>query len=431
VARSGSPANIPVATRASAADVALPGTNQFEPFVDLGSEPGAIEYYARSAEALGEDLTDIGQLLDYCGYKEKTAFDLLRKDVPAADKEILAVPYFAPKITNVADPKANLGWRKVIRLKVRPGSHGAQKNVATMYLLFNVFLSANELETKSPFIDGSADNNQAILVQNKAPNEKPNTTLYWYVFGTVNDVEKSGKRIPALNASFDARDPADPKPVKPYFVPGACVQCHNGEKAKVNYVDTDHLYDRVQPKEDFERMRPLPLGVLLDGGKVKADNGESDTTPTYETAFDHVRTLNKEILAQNQGADDSDNFAVRAAANWVKRHENSSRYLPPIERPMPGRVKTWSAANDNDRALLPLLNRYCFRCHSAVKYNVLDKDAVLRLAKAGGDRGINARLTILPSALNYRLRIMPQDQTLDKATIDRLTTLVDKMVKEP
>lgn len=278
---------------ASAADVAHPGSSQFEPFVELGSEQNAKDYYARSDEELGAALTNIGELLTFCGYADKTAFDLLRKDVPADDKEILAVPYFAPKIINVAEPNPKLGWRKVIRLKVRPDSAGAKKGVTTMYLLFNVFLSVEELKHKSPFIDGSAENNQALLVRDK--------TLYWYVFGTVNDTDKVGPRILALNASFDGRDPSGGGQVKPYYVPNACVQCHNGEKAKVNYIDTDHLYDRVQPHEDFEQMRPLPPGVLLDGGKVTADGGSSDTTPRYEAAFAHVRTLNQEYPRAEPG----------------------------------------------------------------------------------------------------------------------------------
>lgn len=94
-------------------------------------------------------------------------------------------------------------------------------------------------------------------------------------------------------------------------------------------------------------------------------------------------------------------------------------------------AKTWKMENENDKQLLPLLNRYCFRCHSAVKYNVFDKTAVLRLAKLEGPRGIKARLTIKPGAQNYKELIMPQDRELDAATISRISTLIDNMIKEP
>ena len=58
----------------------------------------------------------------------------------------------------------------------------------------------------------------------------------------------------------------------------------------------------------------------------------------------------------------------------------------------------WNANASPDKELLPLLNQYCFRCHSSVDYHVSQKKAV-----------IQQQGTIL-SFIDYG--IMPQDRDL-------------------
>jgi len=46
----------------------------------------------------------------------------------------------------------------------------------------------------------------------------------------------------------------------------------------------------------------------------------------------------------------------------------------------------WTKANPIDAQVLPLLNRYCFRCHSSLRYDVFDKDAVISKKGAMANR---------------------------------------------
>jgi len=67
----------------------------------------------------------------------------------------------------------------------------------------------------------------------------------------------------------------------------------------------------------------------------------------------------------------------RGAGSWLNStiHPNpdSSRHVPPYERGFG--ANPWNAASDQDRTLVYYLNRYCYRCHSSIKYSVFERDA--------------------------------------------------------
>jgi hypothetical protein len=159
------------------------------------------------------------------------------------------------------------------------------------------------------------------------------------------------------------------------------VQCHGGIQAqgKCNLLDTDHWFDRVFPdygvaddlykQEDFVALAQSPFPVLYDGGKDPA-------VVPFKTAFETIRQLNAEIKSQNERAGGSSalNFQLRAAEKWLQLHQTSVEHMPPYRRGFGD--QTWDPNKDTHRKLLYFFNRYCYRCHSSVKFNVFDRQAV-------------------------------------------------------
>ncbi len=76
----------------------------------------------------------------------------------------------------------------------------------------------------------------------------------------------------------------------------------------------------------------------------------------------------------------------------------------------------WKADASPDKDLLPLLNQYCFRCHSSVNYHVFDRKAVVgRKSSIVGRVGATGTLR------------MPQDRTLDDATKNKIIQLANQL----
>jgi len=73
---------------------------------------------------------------------------------------------------------------------------------------------------------------------------------------------------------------------------------------------------------------------------------------------------------------------------------------------VPGRPNVWKPEIPQDAKLLPLLNRYCFRCHSSINFHVFEKEAVCD------------RRSDMVSYVD--LAIMPQDRKLSRAVIEDL-----------
>jgi hypothetical protein len=439
-----------------AGDAFVRGTLQ----VARGNEQSARKYYRDiAAPQMQFETTEtienssIRDLLAYFGYPDVDVRDLhqLSSDqlmALGADGDILATAFFAPKISRVETPPPAIpsafGWRKLVRFKAKAGSVADANGMELLYFLQNVF---EKSPTSNPL---DADRNVSLFNQaiatrkvGSGPYSQSKRALYFFAYGPLVKCDQAGTpatceggNVPikvggqfqadgaigfSLNATFDARNPETEAAGKDFFyVPRSCEDCHGKSTAngKVNYLDTDHWFDRVNPsfgladgkfgKEDFTALRQLEAlspprhGILYDGGPDL-------TTPQFKAAFEVIRRLNVEIKAQNlDAAVNPDiaaaaNFPLRAVTKWLELHDpaaaDAARHVPPSQRgfgPQP-----WDPTNERDRTLLYYLDRYCYRCHSSIKYHVFERQEVL---KRKGD--IEARLTELQDATVW----MPQDR---------------------
>ncbi len=347
--------------------------------------------------------------------------DLFRQafaTIPPRAGDILASRFFAPKITNVNDPPETrgLGWRKLVRLRSRPGSSAAKHQIDSAIILFNFFTAPGV----KPF-GASADsvNTQVILTTTASAiiNDSDKDSIYWLDYSPIG---KGGKLSLQLDASFDARDfqpnvapGGGTSGVQPYYVPDGCIGCHGGENPNrplVNYLDTDHWFDRLD--NDFARVRAEGTPVLFDAGSDDA------TTPDFGKALDVIRQFNEEA-ERHASVAAPQSFHRAAAQTWLRIHETSNNHLPPIARAVQSSV-TWSAQIPGDSETLGLLNRYCFRCHGSIKFNVFDKASVqARLTP------IRSRLQPLPEQLRADPGFqMPPDRKMDAADLNRLLELL-------
>ena len=406
------------------ADDKTPFGQRFKILVSPGTPADALAYYKNVVtKDTGFPTTpppSLDDLLRYFGYSlkaedlESKDSDLIMKDFPG--EEVLVVRFFAPKITDVSgQSKQGFGWRKLVRLKALDASEAVKHELKSMYLLFNVF--SKDLTNPFKKADGGANhsvNNQVILVPK--PGAKLPQTAYWMTFGGF-DVPKPaerGKLITYLDATFDAADPNLTQGTSRYYVPIACAVCHGGRKPPLlNFLDTDHWLDRIHD-DDFDAV-----------GKKQAvlfDAGTNDTTkPEFKKAFGVFRKLNGEILEQNKAADPAGKtFQFLAATGWVDGHKTSADHLTLFERSITATGSSkWSAADPVDKKLLPLLNRYCYRCHSSVKYHIYDKSAVLDLSVE-----MIRRIKITPYDPKES---MPQDRKLSPSVKDELLDLLCKV----
>ena len=399
--------------------------------VDPGDPDAAIAYY-------GETLTEFGlnpknlsatqlvntmrlwKVMEYLGYPNLDLKDV--EDLPSAELmkrfpgDVLSSAFFAPKITDVSVTPISPGWRKLVRFKAK--GEALKKGISTGYLLFNKFQPDYD---KSPFGEGSnqSENTQLILVRADGSTLLKHP-LYFLVFSQLTG---GGRLITFLTATFDARAPNIVSKNR-YYVPNACAECHGGltgeipkpdyAKLRLNYLDTDHWFDRLE--DDFAFLKEhtcgtkKPCAVLYDGR-----NGESE----FEQAFDVVRQLNREIEAQNKSVPPAppQSFQLRAVRKWLELHETDSGHKDVFVRALPpaNSADPWKADNPIDKELLPLLNRYCYRCHSSLKYNIFDRPAVVR------------RRDEILKYMNLAIddpKKMPQDRNLegsaDKQTILKL-----------
>src|SRR5206468_3295476 len=94
-------------------------------------------------------------------------------------------------------------------------------------------------------------NNQVMLI--RGTGGKLTQAAYFMTFGAFNATlaQEQGKLITYLDATFDAADPKLPSGVNRYYVPIACAVCHGGRRPKLNYLDTDHWFDRIR-NDDFD-----------------------------------------------------------------------------------------------------------------------------------------------------------------------------------
>ena len=404
--------------------------------VNPGSEAQALDYYKKIRAALVDfpkpTLTDsyIADMLAFYGFPALLAEDLealapailmdfkrLAEGVsnkPDFEKayrgrrlqpgEILATRFFAPKIVNVRDPQTagvpngGFGWRKVLRFRARQDSKARAVGLDSFYLLFN-------FTTNQPkFPEGiHAGQIQALLVPTYPTGGKHND-IYFLVYQGLGTATPGQVGL-FLRATFDL---AGVVPEDKYYVPTSCGQCHGTEVenqpgGKVNYLDTDHWIDRTG--DDFQLVQAAD--VLVDG---------------VPQAYDTFRLLNREIEQQNAAVitkPTDAKFALLAVRKWLELHKetapDANRHVPALRRGFAENAgdPVWTAGGDPDEKLLPLLNQYCFRCHSSVRYHVFQKAAVIK-RKASIVARVNSGN-------------MPQDRQLDGATKTKLLDLLKKL----
>jgi hypothetical protein len=307
------------------------------------------------------------------------------------DGDILATRFFAPKIVNINAATPIPGWRKLVRLRVRPDSRAARVGIQSVVILFNFFAPVGV----QPFV-GHSVNTQVMLL---AP--VLNDRLYWM------DFDPGGKLTLALNASFDAADLPNGG-TRDYFVPDGCNDCHgspgNLRPPMVNYLDTDHWFDRLE--NDFSSLKTADTALVFDA------RTNDPSQPSFGPALDVIRRFNEEALAQNSAVR-PDSFEAQAARTWLKLHSESNDHFPPVSRGFSsnaGPVWQFSEADGLNR-----LNRYCFRCHGSVRFSIFDRPRVVENA------GI-MRQRVNPSKQQAKVPgfKMPPDRVLEDAEIHAL-----------
>ncbi len=397
--------------------------------VATGSEDEARKYYRDvvatqmkfEAPATIES-SSIKTLLVYFGYPNIDARDLhgLSSEqlmAKASGTDILATYFFAPKISKVETPApptpAAFGWRKLVRFKARPGSSADANGMEALHFLQNIF---EKSPTALPLPDRNVSLfNQAIAIRKAGtgPYSFAKRALYFFAYdplvkcnnGSGGATDCDGNNVPLtvggqfqdagalgfkLRASFDARNPETEAPGKDFFyVARSCEDCHGKSisNGKLNYLDTDHWFDRVKPDYGLADAKFSLEDFTALGQPVLPDGGVDTTTPQFKKAFDVIRALNTEIRAQNVDAAASadisapPNFPIRAVSKWLELHDpgaaNSTRHVPPYQRGFG--TQPWNPDSNQDRTLVYYLNRYCYRCHSSIKYNVLERQAVLNI----------------------------------------------------
>jgi hypothetical protein len=207
-------------------------------------------------------------------------------------------------------------------------------------------------------------------------------------------------------------------------VPASCAQCHGHDQrsgnlsprpadgifraARLNYLDTDQWHDARD--FDFRELKATPNAVVFDGGTDTA-------APAFRAAMDVLRKLNRGVQAQNAGIDAGD-FKVKAVEKWLANHASADAHVPPAQRLLDTGGGTWDAKNADEMALLESLNRFCFRCHSSVRYHVFDKRGV-----EDASLSFESRLTQPQTSPRY----MPQGRVLSAAERDRIIELTNKI----
>jgi hypothetical protein len=440
-------------------------------YVETGTEADAFDYYEKAFTKLGLNPSHLsGQalvnsqtlsgMMDYLGYgalkpedvqrlpsNVLEKYSLLRTKVsnPQAfqnafdganinDKsQIVSTRYFSPKITDVADAatgqslssdKVDFGWRKLVRFEPLPGSQAAAHGIQRAYLLFNLF-QAPVPRNQSAFDSKESINTQLILESDNTPANP----LLFFVYGKLSE---GGKLITFLTATFDARTPSIGGTGK-YYVPHACADCHGGlsggsptSKLRLNFIDTDHIYDRLLRPGDFVDFIYTPHGALFDLGKLPGE--DSDLSPAQQDAFMSIQFLNKEMASQNEAVDGTDppSFQTLMSNRWNELHKgwgdldagkdvSRSEKAGLFDRAIaPDNTKpVWNASDPVDFELLPLLNQYCYRCHSSLRFSVYDRSAILD------------RKDEIDSYLSATY--MPQDRKLPDDVRDHLRDLISKM----
>lgn len=399
--------------------------------VPAGNEREARGYYDAAARAIGlHDFATLDGVIRYMGHAsnaarlQDTAPSELMASAPSGT--VLSARFFAPKITDVSSanaPARQVGWRKLVRLLPTTTSDARANGIDAAFILFNFFAP---IEAQDPFLHADSVNTQVMLIASQ-PDMSP---IYWFDYGPT---QQGAQLSFHLDAFFDAghtprltTGPARASAARPYYVPCGCISCHGGfvprrtqtastlqwdpRAPMLNYLDTDHWFDRVASGEDFAG---LAAPVIFDPG-----------------GFEVLRSLNQEILAQNRRVA-LGSAEQRAAAHWLDLHASNPGHVADLAAralPTGPGVASWDAGNADDIAALRLFNRYCFRCHGSVGFDVFDHPTLLSMR--------SLLLAVLhPRPLRGDPRTtMPPDRDLsppDLATLRRYVLTHTQRVQRP
>lgn len=154
-------------------------------------------------------------------------------------------------------------------------------------------------------------------------------------------------------------------------------------------------------------------------------DGSKDTSSAqFKQAFDVIRQLNKEALAHSEkvalgnSIAPEEDFKTKAVAKWVDLHTTNDQRVAPIDRALaapPGK-KAWSN-NPDEVELLIRLNRYCFRCHSSIKFGVFGRWSLPLFAK------IIQRVS-LPNGDKFR---MPQGRIVEPTDLQKIKDYLNRI----
>lgn len=385
--------------------------------ITTGRAKLAADYYKRLGDSLSfsnhEPPESLDVLLRYFGYEKLTAHDLdtlepaklmdreaMLKQYPDApelaegDWDLLAARYFSPKTSDVSGKSNKMSWRKVVRLKPRPGSPAAADRLSALYFLSVLYVEESD---QDPFQAPSL-NIQVIVARD--PEEKQSKLedpIAFFVFDPNLDYELGY----ATTTSWDAADPELCKGLQPYYLPDACIQCHGGadiELGTPQFFDTDYILDKAEGVDFRQRIGDNP--ALFDAGN-------DPSAAKYRDAFEVFRKLNREIREHNRAVDPQA-LSTLGADNWMRLHEASDEHAPPIERGWLSSGNEWHKDNPLHEELVPLLNRYCYRCHGTIYYNVFNKHD-----KLGVQQGVEDWVGMM--AENVEAGRMPLDRRLSKS----------------
>ncbi|PTL79538.1 hypothetical protein [Vitiosangium sp. GDMCC 1.1324] len=351
--------------------------------------------------------------------------------------DILVSRFFAPKIVDfsVAPAQRKVGWRRLVRLKSRPGSEARKHFVESAWILFNHFTSP---PVHSPFggtnvplsaKNGSANTQVALLTQceagQKACLNAELNSIYWMDFGRSDDGYKLSYK---LDAFFDAGSLPG---AAPYFVPNGCDTCHGSLRgqAVLNHLDTDHWLDRLKDGD-------FPALNKSDAPPALFDAGKDVTSARYAEAFGVLRQLNQEV-ADMQKRVNPKGFHLVATNKWLDIHKTSVAPQPDLvkraitffntghplkkDRKPTSAPLNWTSSAD-DKELLGLMNKYCYRCHGAVRYDIFSKDMV-----ADQSSPILDRLEPNPTQAKIIGFKMPVDREMSANDKKRMIELIEKL----
>ena len=130
----------------------------------------------------------------------------------------------------------------------------------------------------------------------------------------------------------------------------------------------------------FDRSTTCVLAMLRTRRMVCFNDGGKDQSPAVQVVW--FGRLNVEIETQVTRVEPNPakpSFQLYAVRKWNALHATDIGHQNVFARALENNngKPVWKADASPDQQLLPLLNRYCFRCHSSLKYSVFDRDAVV------------------------------------------------------